>query len=437
MKYDIFISYRRNGGFETAKHLYDLLTRDGYSVSFDIDTLRNGDFNSALFARIDECKDFIVILDKEVFSRTIDGVPKQRDWLRQELSRALEKGKNVIPIILNGFEAFPDNLPSDIAAIAYKNGPKYDISYFDAFYQRLKSFLTSSVCEKPVIQAGKRTKPLLWMIPAVMAIAIAVFSLVRSHNTIFRYKNNGLEISVKNLSHVQQRALKDILDGMVFIEEGFFVMGRTSEQNRYLTRQDSMSVPPHNVALSGYYIGRAEVTQMQWSAFLPKVESSQNQGLDNPVDYVSWEEAKAFADTLSAICGLHFDLPTEAQWEYAARAGETRYLFAGTDNASEAGWLKSANGRGIPHPGQQLKPNSYGLYDMTGNVDEWCLDYFGDYSSMDSVNPTGPISGSSRVFRGGSIFTHKWDAKVSSRHHYVQSLKRASTGLRLVIIPEK
>ena len=111
-KYDVFISYRREGGYDTAKHLNDLLVRDGYKVSFDIDTLRNGNFDTQLLSRIDRCKDFILIVDQHAFDRTLD--PKfdpQNDWLRCELAYALKKGKNIIPIFLSGVNGFPNNLP--------------------------------------------------------------------------------------------------------------------------------------------------------------------------------------------------------------------------------------------------------------------------------------------------------------------------------------
>ena len=140
-KFDIFISYRREGGFAVAKHIKDLLTRDGYSVSLDTDNLMNGDFNKELLKRIAECEDFILILDANVFKGTLEGRAKQKDWLRMELAEALRKDKNIIPIMLDGFTEFPEGLPQDIAAVRYKNGPKYDKVYFDAFYERLKSFI--------------------------------------------------------------------------------------------------------------------------------------------------------------------------------------------------------------------------------------------------------------------------------------------------------
>ena len=139
MKYDIFISYRRNGGYETAKHLFDLLRHDGYMVSFDIDTLRNGDFDKELLKRINECQDFILILNKGVFDRCINqAVDISHDWLRNELAYAIMRGKNIIPIMLADFDGFPENLPADISRVAYKNGPIYNLNYFDEFYAKMK-----------------------------------------------------------------------------------------------------------------------------------------------------------------------------------------------------------------------------------------------------------------------------------------------------------
>jgi len=150
MIYDIFISYRRNGGYDAAKHLFDLLSRDNYKVSFDIDTLRNGDFDVELLHRIDQCTDFILILNKGVFDRCFE-VDRKEDWLRSELAYALEKGKNIIPIMLTGFTEFPDNLPDDISKVRRKNGPKYDQYWFDAFYDKLKrDFLET----KPVVKVA-------------------------------------------------------------------------------------------------------------------------------------------------------------------------------------------------------------------------------------------------------------------------------------------
>ena len=147
--FDIFISYRRKGGFEVAKHIKDLLERDGYSVSFDIDNLRNGDFKDQLMERISNCKDFILILDAHVFDRETDEHDKKtvdgkEDWLINEIAKALEAKKNIIPVMLDGFDNFPEKLPDEIKDVRYKNGPKYDREYFDAFYEKLKNFFNDS-----------------------------------------------------------------------------------------------------------------------------------------------------------------------------------------------------------------------------------------------------------------------------------------------------
>ena len=171
---DIFISYRRDGGFATANHLFDLLTHDGYTVSFDIDTLREGDFDTSLLARIDECTDFILIVDKHTFDRTLDNsYCVNHDWLRKELAHALKLKKNVIPVLLAGVNGFPSNLPEDIASVVTKNGPEYNKSYFDEFYRKLKSFLHSE--PRQTEKKTDKTKVLLGVMSAILALALTCF----------------------------------------------------------------------------------------------------------------------------------------------------------------------------------------------------------------------------------------------------------------------
>ena len=172
MQYDIFLSYRREGGYETAKHLYDLLTRDGYSVSFDIDTLKQGDFDRQLLNRIDACKDFILIVDSHCFERTLNGCPAGQDWLRCELAHALLKGKNIIPVFLAGVAGFPSQLPDDINQVSTKNGPKYNRDYFDAFYHRLKEdFL---LAKPSILDSNRFTLKKAFGITSVVMFLIAL-----------------------------------------------------------------------------------------------------------------------------------------------------------------------------------------------------------------------------------------------------------------------
>lgn len=181
-KFDIFISYRRDGSFATANHIYDLLTQDGYAVSFDTHNLREGDFDTALLERIDQCTDFILVVDKHTFDRTLDpNENRNEDWLRMELAHALKKNKNIIPVLLNGVNGFPANLPEDIAGVATKNGPEYNKYYFDEFYKRLTSFLHSRPSARRTI-AGRNKR--LTAAVATLALLLLAGSFFLLHDKL-------------------------------------------------------------------------------------------------------------------------------------------------------------------------------------------------------------------------------------------------------------
>lgn len=200
MKYDIFISYRREGGYDTAKHLNDLLVRDGYRVSFDIDTLRSGDFDIQLLERIDQCNDFILIVDQHCFDRTLNPCfdPK-KDWLRCELAYALKKGKNIIPVFLAGVKGFPEDLPDDLKNVVMKNGPEFNRYHFNSFYNILKDrFL-----HKLPFYRQKRNVAFLLAFVLLLLFTIILFSMRYNGLSIVRLSNNNKEsvLSNKNINH--------------------------------------------------------------------------------------------------------------------------------------------------------------------------------------------------------------------------------------------
>ena len=182
---------------------------------------------------------------------------------------------------------------------------------------------------------------------------------------------------------------------MVYVQGGTFTMGCTGEQGEDCDKDES---PAHSVTLSDYYIGETEVTQALWTALMGSNPSTWK-GDNLPVDNVSWEEARKFCSKLSQQTGHTFQLPTEAEWEYAARGGNMSlgYKYSGSNDLSSVAWYKD-NSNNQPHPVKEKQANELGIYDMSGNMAEWCQDWLGDYSSSAQTNPTGPASGSPRPF---------------------------------------
>jgi len=178
-KFEIFISYRRKGGYDTAKLLYDRLRIDGYSVSFDIDTLEKGDFDEELKKRVYDCKDFLLVLNPGVFDRFFDPEcnPKD-DWVRQEIACALESNKNIVPLILDDF-VYPKNLPEDVKNVAKKNGIDLNPKYFESAYAQMKQkFLLS----KP--NFAKRYKKLIISLISVIFLGMAAGVLWQKDNQL-------------------------------------------------------------------------------------------------------------------------------------------------------------------------------------------------------------------------------------------------------------
>jgi len=207
---------------------------------------------------------------------------------------------------------------------------------------------------------------------------------------------------------------------MVLIPVGTFLMGSpNTEKDQY-----DGEGPQHKVTISkDFYMGKYEVTQAQWEAVMGNNPSYYKGQPNNPVEQVSWNDCREFIKKLNALGQGTFRLPTEAEWEYACRAGTMTRFYWGGDSAytqiGEYAWY-SDNSGGRTHEVGLKKPNAWGLYDMSGNVWEWCQDWYGDYSSNAQNDPTGAGTGSTRVGRGGG-----WGAAPS----YVRSAYRLNGGL--------
>lgn len=227
--------------------------------------------------------------------------------------------------------------------------------------------------------------------------------------------------------HADQKAcMVDVGDGvtmkLAYIPAGTFVMGSdVKEPDEYFDND----APAHRVSITHpFYMSVTEVTQAQYAAIMGG-NPSKFPGTNNPVEQVSWEDAVAFCKALSKKTGRTFRLPTEAEWEYACRAGSTtRYSFGDDADALSAyAWFEENSDRKT-HPVGQKKPNAWGLFDMHGNVWEWCSDWVGEYRNAAVTDPEGPSSGSARILRGGSCVddargcrsTYRFCGKPDSRY---------------------
>ena len=217
---------------------------------------------------------------------------------------------------------------------------------------------------------------------------------------------------------------------MVKVEGGTFMMGATSE----MKNPNSNEKPVHQVTLTNdYYMGKYEVTQALWQAVMGS-NPSEYKGDNLPVETVSWNDCQKFISKLNSLTGRMFRLPTEAEWEYAARGGkESRgYQYSGSSNISDVAWYDENSGSKT-HPVGTKQANELGIYDMTGNVWEWCSDWYSSYSSSSQTNPTGSDSGSARVSRGGGWFNDASYCRLSVRFYYTPDFRLDILGLRLAL----
>lgn len=216
----------------------------------------------------------------------------------------------------------------------------------------------------------------------------------------------------------------------VKIDNCTFSMGATSEQEGESETSES---PRHRVTLFSYWLGATEVPQWLWMAVMDN-NPSFNIGDDNPVENVSWNECKEFIARLSQLTGRKFGMPTEAQLELAMRNGknDNEYKYGIEGNLDDIAWY-AANSDGRSHPVGLKRPNGVGLYDIIGNVGEWCCDWYASYSDHEEQSPAGPDSGTKRVFRSGTFESQAKDCRTASRFAEAPDKKSPLIGLRLAL----
>ncbi len=300
---------------------------------------------------------------------------------------------------------------------------------------------TKKVVESPNEQPSSTKKKTIIISSIAAAVILTIIFVL-----IFTLPNreSSSTASIQN-SETEEFVVNGVRFKMVYVQGGTFFMGATAEQGAEAYKNE---LPVHSVTLSDYYIGQTEVTQQLWKAVMGVYLYEQHNianakepicelgiGPNSPMYYISWYDCQEFIHKLNQLTGKHFSLPTEAQWEFAARGGNKScgYKYSGSNSVSEVAWWHN-NSDSIAHTVAKKRPNELGIYDMSGNVWEWCSDWYGDYSSDDQINPQGVASGSYRILRRGCWFDDAKHCRVSRRCGDRPDSRGKPFGMRLVLI---
>lgn len=477
----MFISYRRKETADKAEHLFSLLEMAGYKgqVSFDRENF-DGRFDLEILQRLDDCKDFIVVLAPETLAElkeedthwyeklakcsvsefsNIEAEMKASgailDFVRLEIARAIAKGKHIIPVVpVNTPEYNFDRLvlPDDIALLLKEHAEHY---------QDTKDFLFKDIL--PKITKRLKSKPnknrwLKWAVLVVLMLAIVagiatwmkwinereqfddcrtqsdyeqlsanslffagqckdslmMFASLKSpYAQINDSKNTDQNDSIKvrwneECTLQQLRVLRNLINNMMLVEKGTFMMGTAEPLG--------LEETPHEVIMeTDYYIGKFEVTEQEWNVVMKNLLMGDAK---MAMTDVSWNDCRQFVRKLQSLTGLVFTLPTEAEWESAARKNSEGYKFAGSDNPEDVATF-DANADDRPTIIGKHAPNALELYDMSGNVAEWCEDG----------------SESKKIIRGGSFMNSKEEITVTYADAASIETRSKAIGLRLVLKP--
>lgn len=313
------------------------------------------------------------------------------------------------------------------------------------------------VQKKTEKKAESKSKQRLWL-RRTLIISIVLFGIagvVLGIVSYLNYKQNSPIVYKGEIPAptIDTFVVNGVKFNMVKVEGGTFHMGQTLEQSD--DDDFDWGKPVHKVTLSDYYIGETEVTQELWEAvmgynpvWVAKTGSLSTKfayhicdigfkgRVDDkcPVTYVSWYDCQEFIRRLNRITGMNFRLPTEAEWEYAARGGKYSrgYKYSGSDNPDEVAWYDDNSGKTTHHVATK-EANEIGLYDMSGNVYEWCNDRYGDYQSDWQTNPSGAFEGDYRVVRGGCYYFYEGTVRVAWRRFNTPDFGDYDGGLRLAL----
>jgi len=293
------------------------------------------------------------------------------------------------------------------------------------------------VAKAMIPQRNKRMQSVEEFVKMLKAQVVNEDTVVDDDVTVIDKGDDLTQVTTKQQIFSKTFTVNGVSFEMMKVEGGTFMMGATSEMKDPYDDEK----PTHEVTLNSYYIGQTPVTQALWNAVMGKKmfglldnNPSEFKGDNLPVECVSWNDCQEFVTKLNSLTGKCFRLPTEAEWEFAARGGNNsnHTQYSGSNSLDAVAWYCDNSGYNT-HPVATKQANELGIYDMSGNVLEWCSDWYGDYSSAAQTDPTGPKSGTLRVFRGGCWYGYAWRCRVSIRSRYAPDCRYCYLGLRLCL----
>ena len=466
MAYDIFISYRHDSTASKAEHLQSLLEYAGYGgrVSFDKDNLRSR-FDIELLRRIDECTDFIVILGETSLNDLVDedvdhyrrlskctldefeveeAKLQHTDFVRLEIARAIAKGKNIIPVVPANSSAYQFcdlKLPADIELLKKYQAVFYsdrnDTFMFKDIMPKLQKMLLSKTAESPRPSMKHSWK---WIIISLVCVLSCVFfSLYNMRKDSYKVDEllDGIPMNWSNeITLNQLRAVHEILGNMEYLNGGTYMMGAQVDEtgNYALDVNVLFETPQIEQKVDPFFICKYEITVGQWGAIMGERYDKDLSML--PKTDVTYNDCLAFLDKLMGLTGLVFNLPSEAEWEYAARGGDVtdNTKYAGTNNPVETGWtLNATSPYACDGKSSGRYPNGADLFDMSSNVSEWCETPF--YLYRDVVSGTSEpeiLDVDAMVIRGGNYLSGQDELTVTHRDTINRNSSMPTLGLRLV-----
>lgn len=460
MQYDVFIS-SKSEDYYLAEEVYNFLTKNGLSVfiaSEELQKIGEAQYANAIDEALDESVHMVVV------ASSLSHIKSK--WVKYEwgiFSNDIKSGYregNLLTILSSDVEL--KTLPASLRhqqSFHFDNYKKLILDFLKVPQKENKFNLDQQQINTPTsvaifkIYSNENCKIILdgKVVGTVEGMADEPVSIKMSHKGDYRFK-------AVNLITEESKIIKEHIDineeKVIEIEWGTTIIANKScpqikEFNVFGNIFNMISVEPgrfymgglqkdipnaHEVVLTkGYYIGETLVTQRLWHAIM-KNNPSRFINESNPVDSVSWNDCQSFIDRLNKITGASFRLPYEAEWEFAARGGiySKEYKYSGSDNIDDVAWY-DGNSKDQTHPIKQKNPNELGIYDMSGNVWEWCQDYYDVYDKAVAYDPSGPFFGVKRVYRGG-CWCEKDNCRITARKADVSDFSSfGGLGLRLAL----